>query len=73
MIEYQYCTDKRCIKGERCRQARDFQSEHVYCLALKDPKFANGVCPFYKTKKQFAKEYAATNKYKIDPYMKLDF
>lgn len=62
------CTDKRCLRGEMCRQAAWGQYT-IVCKALNDTHFKDGVCPFYKTKQQYAEEYEASNKHKIDPYL----
>lgn len=65
---YGDCTDKRCLKGPMCRQAAWGQYS-IICLGLADPYFEDGVCKFYKTKKQYAEEYRETNKLKNDPYL----
>ncbi len=62
------CTDKRCLKGTMCRQAAWGQYT-IVCKALNNPFFEDGVCPFYKTRQQYAEEYKASNTFKIDPYI----
>lgn len=64
---YRDCTDKRCIRGQLCRAAACGQYT-IVCRALTDPDFKTGICPFYKTRLQYAEEYERTNKLSKDPY-----
>ena len=62
------CTDYRSLTQAPCR-ASDFSGPYISCKALTDTLFDGDVCPFYKTKAQFQREYKASNKFKMDPYM----
>ena len=64
---YKACTDRRCITGTPCRQAEP-RGYAMICKGLTNPRFENGICPFYKTKEQYAEEYRQTNKQHVDPY-----
>ena len=64
---YKGCTDRRCLTGDPCRAA-EIKGHTIVCKALTDPRWPDGICKFYKTKRQYAAEYMRSNKFQRDPY-----
>lgn len=56
------CHHPKCNETHPCRASRRRNGGLMACSALDDTNFGDGICPFFKTEKEFAIEFRATNR-----------
>ena len=56
------CHHPKCNETHPCRASRRRNGGLMACSALDDTNFGNGICPFFKTEKEFSIEFRATNR-----------
>lgn len=56
------CKHPKCNETHPCRASRRRNGGLMACSALDDTNFGDGICPFFKTEKEFAIEFRTTNR-----------
>ena len=56
------CKHPKCNETHPCRAARRRNGGLMACSALDNTDFGNRICPFFKTEKEFAIEFRASNR-----------